>query len=131
MWRLFRVLARPLARRTLALLLLAGLWLGWRNLPVRPLREWSAADGNIGLAAAADAVPGCIQVPVTFLPDGRRCLLGRPHHGLTLWDLSAAQAVAKLPGAAVPGIVTPDAKTLITASWESVLLWDPQTGEPA
>src|SRR5436853_285372 len=56
---------------------------------------------------------------------------GRPHHGLTLWDLSAAQAVAKLPGAAVPGIVTPDGKTLITAGWESVLLWDAQTGEPA
>lgn len=201
---LLRWLTGPLARRTLALLLIAALWLAWDLWPPRPLDEWSAGDGSglilsadgttvavpgkrIGennhplhvfdvgtgrercrmpiqsgrlsanlspdgrwlvhedpshrvtiwnastgvLAVGADAVPGGIAVPVTFLPDGRRCLIGRRHHDLTLWDLNAGRAVATLPGAAVPGIVTPDGKTLITAGWESVRVWDAETGRPA
>src|SRR5262245_25888670 len=91
--------------------------------------SWDTATG--ACAAGSDAGPGGFAVRVSFLPDGRRCLIGRRHHDLTLWDLTAGRAVATLPGAAVPGIVTPDGKTLITAGWESVRVWDAETGRPA
>lgn len=116
-----RRLTGPRGRRSLLLLLVAGLWAGWYWLPARPRVEWTAPSA--GYIAPAIAT-GAAWVATEPGGDGRG--------PVAVWDVATARLSQRLPaGEEGPAalLAAPDGRLLAIEDRRGRLtVWDPLVG---
>src|SRR5437660_4368430 len=111
-----RPLTGPLGRRSVALLLLAGLWAWWRWGPVRPSVDWRLPRDEVN--------------DLRLTPDGTLAI-GRTGERLRVWDLANRQE--RGPGielAGTPGWIriAPGEHLLTTDASDGLWVWKLSTG---